>query len=422
MLKTNCRTFLARIAAVALLSTSAATVVQAADVNLTLMIWDPAQKAGVQLAVDAFQAGNPDIAVTLEQVPQDQYYVKLDAALGAGQGPDVMWQSSKASYYVDGGALQPLDEYIARDGFSLDGYKKVIADLYNLSGQQYGIPKDFDAWTFVYNATLLKDLGIEAPTADWTWEDMVRIAEEVKTKRTSSSIVPLYYNYSFNNGVASLVHALGSTVIADGASNMSSPEGIQALGMIKELQDNELTLKVADSTDFNPVNALISGQLAMAETPSWNLSLLSKSDAPAGTFGVVHLPAVNGSWANDTNGLSYVMNVNSQHKDESWELIKFLTSDEGAVLHAQGGAGLPANTNPEPIDAFVAANEKLGGLKEALDAASAQSYLRTTTANPKVLSVMPEISSAVMGEFYSGALSAEEAAQRIDDLLNGALR
>jgi multiple sugar transport system substrate-binding protein len=422
MLKTNRRTFLAQIAAVALLSTSASSMVQAADVNLTLMIWDPAQKAGVQLAVDAFQAANPNVAVTLEQVPQDQYYVKLDAALGAGQGPDVMWQSSKASYYVDGGALEPLDEYIARDSFSLDGYKKVIADLYNLSGHQYGIPKDFDAWTFVYNAALLKDLGIAAPTADWTWEDMVRIAEEVKAKRTSSTIVPLYYNYSFNNGVASLVHALGSTVIADGASNMSSPEGIRALGMIKELQDNELILKVADSTDFNPVNALISGQLAMAETPSWNLSLLSKSDAPAGTFGVVHLPAVNGSWANDTNGLSYVMNVNSQHKDESWELIKFLTSDEGAALHAEGGAALPANTNPAPLAAFVATNEKLTGLEAALDAASAQSYLRTTTAFPKVISGMPEISSAVMGEFYSGALSAEEAAQRIDDLLNGALR
>ena len=422
MLTTTRRNFLAGATALALLSTSATSMALAADVNLTLMIWDPAQKAGVQMAVDAFEAANPNIAVSLEQVPQDQYYVKLDAALGAAQGPDVMWQSSKASYYVDGGALEPLDEYIARDGLSLDGYKKVIADLYNLGGHQYGIPKDFDAWTFVYNASLLKELGIEAPTADWTWEDMVRIAEEVKKKRSSPSIVPLYYNYSFNNGVASLVHALGQTVIADGQSNMSSPEGIKALEMIKGLQDSELILKVADSTDFNPVNALISGQLALAEIPSWNLSLLSKSDAPVGTFGVVHLPAVNGSWANDTNGLSYVMNVNSAHKDESWELIKFLTSDEGAALHAQGGAAPPANTNPEALAAFVATNEKLVGLEEALEAASAQSYLRTTTANPKVLAAMPEISSAVMGDFYSGALTATEAAQRIDDLLNGALR
>ncbi|BCP55554.1 sugar ABC transporter substrate-binding protein [Kaistia sp. 32K] len=422
MLQTNRRAFLAMATTAALLSTSAAGTALAADINLTLMIWDPAQKAGVQMAVDAFEAAHPNIAVSLEQVPQDQYYVKLDASLGAGEGPDVMWQSSKASYYVDGGALEPLDAYMAKDGLSLAGYKKVIADLYSLGGHQYGIPKDFDAWTFVYNASLLKDLGIAAPSANWTWEDMVRIAGEVKEKRTSSAVVPLYYNYSFNNGVASLVHALGSSVIADGQGRMSSPEGIQALGMIKALQDSGLILKVADSTDFNPVNALLSGKLALAEIPSWNLSLLSKSDAPAGTFGVVHLPAVNGSWANDTNGLSYVMNVNSRHKEESWELIKFLTSDAGAALHAQGGAALPANTAPEARAAFVATNGKLAGLEAALDAASAQSYLRTTTAHPKVLSAMPQISSAVMGEFYSDALSASDAAQRIDALLNGALR
>lgn len=422
MLKLNRRALLVGATTFTLLSTSAVNMAFGADVNLNLMIWDPAQKAGVQKAVDAFVAENPKISVTLEQVPQDQYYVKLDAALGAGEGPDVMWQSSRASYYVDGGALQPLDEFITRDGLSLDGYKKEIVDLYKLGGQQYGLPKDFDTWVFVYNAALLKTMGIEAPKADWTWEDMTRIAEDVKAKRSSTSIVPLYYNYSFNNGVASLVHALGGTVIADGKSRMSSPEGIKALGMMKDLQERGLILKVADSTDFNPVNALISGQLAMAETPSWNLSLLTKADKPQGTFGVVRLPAVNGSWANDTNGLSYVMNANTRHKEESWELIKFLTSDKGAVLHAEGGAGLPANTVETARSAYVKANEKLADLAVALDAASADSYLRTTTANPKILSGLPQINSAVMGQFYAGALSPTDAAKRIDEIANGALR
>ena len=317
---------------------------------------------------------------------------------------------------------KPLDEFIARDGLSLDGYKKEIVDLYRLGGRQYGIPKDFDAWVFVYNAPLLKAMGIEAPKADWNWDDMIRIADQVKAKRNSASIVPLYYNYSFNNGVASLVHALGGKMIADGKSRMSSPEGVKALEMMKDLQERGLILKIADSTDFNPVNALISGQLAMAETPSWNLSLLTKANAPTGTFGVVRLPAANGSWANDTNGLSYVMNANTPHKDESWKLIKFLTSDKGAVLHAQGGAGLPANTAETARSAFVKANEKLTGLDAALNAASADSYLRTSTANPKILGGLPQVNSTVMGQFYAGSFPASEAAKRIDDILNGALR
>ncbi|RWI50516.1 MAG: sugar ABC transporter substrate-binding protein [Mesorhizobium sp.] len=422
MLKTNRRTFLVAASAVALAMPSAVNLAFGADVKLSLMIWDPAQKAGVQKAVDAFEAANPTVHVALGQVPQDQYYTKLDASLGAGQGPDVMWQSSKASYYVNGGALQPLDEFIKKDGVSLNGYKKEIVDLYNFDGQQYGIPKDFDAWVFIYNAEIFKTLGVEPPKGDWTWDDMVRIAREIKAKQTSTADVPLYYNYSFNNGVASLVHSLGGAVITDGKGTMSSAEGIKALEMVKELQDSGLILKIADSSDFNPVNALISGKLAMAEIPSWNLSLLSKADVPSGTFYAVRLPAVNGSWASDTNGLSYVMNANSQHKDEAWRLIKFLTSDDGARLHAEGGAGLPANTSEAARAAFVKANEKLTGLQDALSAAGDQSYLRTTTRYPKVLTGLPTINSSVMGAFYSGSVPAADTAKQIDDILNKSLR
>jgi len=422
MFTTSRRNIMLGTAALALSSLASINNVWAAgDVNLSLMIWDPAQKVGVQKAIDAFQAENPNIKVSLVQVPPDQFYTKLDASLGAGEGPDVMWQSSKASYYVDGGALEPLTNYIKKDNLSLDAYNKQIVDLYHLGGEQYGVPKDMDAWTFVYNAEMFKKLGVEAPKPDWTWDDMVRIAKEVKAKQTATD-VPLYYNFSFNNGVASLTHALGGKVIDSNKGVMSSAAGTKALEMIKGLQDDGLILKVADSSDFNPVTSLISGKLAMAEIPSWNLSLLSKADLPNGTFQVIRMPSVNGSWTTDTNGLVYVMNVNSKHKDESWKLIKFMTSEKGAVLHAEGGAGLPANNSKAALAAFVKANEKLGGLEAALSNTIDKSYLRTTTQYPKTLTGMPKIAASVMGPFYAGTVSAADTAKNLDDVLNEALR
>lgn len=413
--------------AVAALAASVAGCSQSAtskddSANLTLMIWDPAQKAGVQKAVDGFEAANPKIKVTLEQVPQDQYYTKLDSSLGAGAGPDVMWQSSKAVDYVNGGALEPLDEYIKKDNLSLDGYTKQITDLYRFDSKQYGIPKDQDAWTFVYNADVFKKLGVtDLPTANWTWEDMTRIAGEVKAKQTAPA-VPLSYNFTFNNGVASLIHQLGGTVVDNGKATVSSTDGAKAMSMVKDLQDRGLIPKVADSADFNPVSSLISGNLAMAETPSWNLSLLSRADAPSGTFHVVPMPSVNGSWTTDTNGLAYVMNAKSANKDAAWQLIKFLTSDKGAVLQAEGGAGLPANTSQEAQTAFVKANAKLVGLNEALSAAREKTYLRTSSQYPKTRASVTAIDSSVMGPFYAGSTSAADAAKKIDDILDGVLR
>lgn len=332
-----------------------------------------------------------------------------------------MWQSSKASYYIDGGALESLTSYIKKQDLSLDGYNKKIVDLYNIGGEQYGIPKDMDAWTFVYNAATFKKLWVEAPKPDWTWDDMVRIAKAIKAKQAAND-VPLYYNFSFNNGVSSLVHALGGKVIDNNKGSMSSAAGIKALEMAKSLQDDGLILKVSDSSDFNPVTSLISGKLAMGEIPSWNLSILSKADLPSGTLQVVRMPSVNGSWTTDTNGLVYVMNVNTKHKDASWELIKFLTSEQGGVLHAEGGAGLPANTSKVTLGAFVKANEKLGGLEQTLSVTVDKSYLRTTTQFPKIITANSKIASAVMGPFYAGIVSATDTAKKIDETLNEALR
>ncbi|MCJ1702102.1 sugar ABC transporter substrate-binding protein [Rathayibacter festucae] len=389
--------------------------------SLTLQIWNPADKAGVQTAVDGFEEANPNISVTLEQVPEDQYYTKLDASLGAGEGPDVMWQSSRASYYVEGGAIEPLDEYIERDNLSLtDLYPEQLANLYNFDGQQYGIPKDQDVWMVIYNTAVFSQLGVtDLPTVDWTWDDMVRIAEEVKAKQTTGN--PMYYNYAFNNGVAGITHQLGGTVVEDDKGASSSPEGVEAFGMIKDLQDRGLILPVADSGDFNAPTALISGNIAFAKIPSWSLSLLSKADAPEGTFVAVPQPEINGSRATDTNGLSYVMNANSAHKDESWELIKFLTSDEGATLHAEGGAAQPANLSDDVKAAYFEANKNVAGLKETFDATIPDQFLRPTTEYPAVRSIMAEVESTVTGPYYAGNLSAEEATKNADALLTKAL-
>ncbi|MFJ2967545.1 ABC transporter substrate-binding protein [Streptomyces collinus] len=391
--------------------------------NLSLMIWDPAQKAGVQKAVDGFEAANPGIHVTLEQVPEDQYYTKLDASLSSGGGPDVMWQSSKAPAYVDGGALQPLDEYIKRDKVSLAAYPATLVNLYKIHGKQYGMPKDQDVWTVVYNASVFKKLGVkDVPTPDWTWDDMVKIAKEIKAKQTSSADVPMYYNYFFNSGVASIIRQLGGTVVKDGKGTVSSPDGIKAFEMVKDLQDQKLIPKVADSADYNAVTSLISGHLAMAKIPSYQLSLLSQADVPSGTFHVVPQPSINRSNAQDTNGLSYVMNAHSSHKDEAWKLIKYLTSDKGASLHVEGGASPAANVSPSVQAAYYKTNGKLVGLHDAFATTLRQNYLRTTTQYPALRAVLDQIEGTVTGPYYAGSLSAPQAAKKIDDIMNGALR
>ncbi|GIT82064.1 ABC transporter substrate-binding protein [Leifsonia sp. LS1] len=384
-------------------------------------MWDPEQQAGVQKAVDGFEKANPNITVDVEQIPQAQYYTKLDASLAAGQGPDVMWQSSLASQYVDGGALEPLDKYIKESGVKLSDYPSKLVNLYKFDGKQYGIPKDEDVWSFIYNTATFKKLGItDVPTDKWTWDDMIRIAKEIKAKQTTDSDFPMYYYTTFVNGVAGIVHQLGGTVVKDNKGTMSSKEGTEALQRLKGLQDDKLVPPVSLAADYSETSALISGTLAMGEVPSYYLSDLTKANLPAGTLHAVPVPSINGSRATDTNGLSYTMNANSQHKDEAWKLIEYLTSEEGAKLHVEGGAGFAANTSTAVQDAYYKANSSIANLKEAYQPMLKDSYLRTTTQYPAMRPKNPEIESAV-GDYYQGSTSAAEVEKNIDSILNDAL-
>ncbi|MDO5676468.1 MAG: sugar ABC transporter substrate-binding protein [Propionibacteriaceae bacterium] len=385
--------------------------------NLSVMIWDAAQQGGVQNAIDGFMAANPDYKVTLELVPSDQYYTKLDASLGAQSGPDVMWQSSKAIDYVEGGALEPLDDYIAAANLDMGQYDETITGLYNFDGKQYGVPKDMDTWLFLYNAGMFAELGVEEPAADWTWEDMVAKAEELKEK-SGKAEAAVYYNNSMWNGVSTLVEQLGGHVVSEDGktATLDSPEGIQAFTMLMELVDKGLAPDTSKRADFDPLTSLMSGNLAMSAIPSWFVSAVAQAD---GEFKAVRFPSVNGSYVTDSNGLSYVMNTYSKNKDAAWKLIEYLTSEEGAKLHAEGGAALPAIKGAQA--GWIEANKAIGNI-EVVEDAAANIFLRPSTAHPAARPGVDKANKTVIPQIWSKQISIEDGVKQINDLIQAELK
>ena len=58
--------------------------------KLTLSLWDEAQLPVIQENVDKFNAEHAgSIEVTIEQIPWDTYWTKLDASLETNEAPDV---------------------------------------------------------------------------------------------------------------------------------------------------------------------------------------------------------------------------------------------------------------------------------------------------------------------------------------------
>lgn len=166
--------------------------------------WGKRQEDMLEVLVKQFEKDNPDIKIEMELTPVADYWTKLEESAGGGSAPDVFWMNgSHMEMYAENEMLLPLDD----TGVDFAGYPETLVDLYTYEGRKYAVPKDFDTVAVWYNKELFDNTGIEYPTADWTWEDMVGKAEALTDAENGicGIVAPLdpqscFFNTMFANG------------------------------------------------------------------------------------------------------------------------------------------------------------------------------------------------------------------------------
>lgn len=207
------------LALVAMISTSA-VFAQGSDekkdsadekVTINVMYWDNVQKPVIDQAIVNFEAANPNITVESSIVPWAQYWQKLQTSTVAGTAPDVFWMNVPTfPKYANNGLLLNLSDYVAENNVDITKYPSTLIDLFTKDGNLYAIPENYDTIAMVYNKALFDEAGLDYPTADWTWDDLLAAAKKL-TKDTddgkqygymaSYENQSGYYNFIASNGV-----------------------------------------------------------------------------------------------------------------------------------------------------------------------------------------------------------------------------
>ena len=97
-----------------------------------------------------------------------------------------------ADTYIEGGMMLSLSDLV-EDSELIDWKEDFPATLtaqYERDGEIYAIPKDFDTIAVWYNKQIFDEAGVEYPSDDWTWEEMVETARKLTNKEKG-----IYGNY-----------------------------------------------------------------------------------------------------------------------------------------------------------------------------------------------------------------------------------
>jgi multiple sugar transport system substrate-binding protein len=344
-----------------------------AKVNLTYALWDGYEQIGYQKSVDEFTRAHPNISVTIQQIPYSSFEPKITSAYISGNAPDLFWVNTPflANWIVQGLAADVTDR-IKADNIDLSIYYPSLVELHRRNGRLYGLPKDWDTITFYYNKNFFKKIGVQPPgELSWNPHDggsfltfLKQLSIDGNGKKASepgfdpSDIKTYalgvgndpqsgYGSFLPDNGGNIIPHPYADHIILD------SPENQQTFNfLLNTLADEHVLVppqQMGPNGDGSNSQVLFAqGRISLYMAGDWNTSSLSQ----LGTgfeIGTIRLPAGPQGNYSVFNGLTDVINTDTPHPDETWELAKWLGGERSQAIMGSGGYIWPAIKKLDPL-------------------------------------------------------------------------
>jgi multiple sugar transport system substrate-binding protein len=328
--------FLALAIALALIAVALVPSAQAAQtVNLVLMGWSssPSENERLQKIVDDWNAANPSIQVTLNQVPD--YDTTLQKSLAGGEPPDVFYVDSfRFLDLVRADALMPIGEQLT----DVDDFYPALRNAFTTNGQFYCPPKDFSTLALQINTEMFEAAGLSAPT---TWEEMRAAAEKLTKDGVFSVVVPA----DFARWIAFLYGA-GGSVTDDEFTKMTinSPEAEAALKFYTDLYLDGFAKTPADLGVGWSGEAFGKGLVAMAFEGNWIEPYL-KDQFPDLKHKAVELPAGPAGKATMAFTVCYAVPMKAKNPEAAIKFVDYLTGAEGMKAWTDLGLAMPTRAS-----------------------------------------------------------------------------
>lgn len=291
-------------------------------VEIRFASWDnEASLDRQQELVDSFNESQEEITVKLEGYGSE-FDTSITAGMGAGDAPDVMYMWNYPLYHE---GLEPLDDYIASEGEEYrDNFYETTWNYNSIDDVTYGIPIGFTTHALYYNKDIFDEAGVEYPDDTWTWDDLKEASEQISNpdENQYGLVLPInpdpydFEMFFWSNGSA-YVNEDGET---EGV--LDSPESVEVLEMFQGYLEDGIAVGSdgygRDEMEAQTASMMISG--------SWEIDAFTKAEI---NYGIAPIPSHGDQESVSILSSSGIaMSADTEHKDESWEFIKYWTSEE----------------------------------------------------------------------------------------------
>lgn len=304
--------------------------------------------------IEAFTEENPNVDISFELIPFENYRQRMFTALATGQAPEV-FETDDYTFlrFYENDALREIspNEF----GFAnMEAFRSAFRgnslDLVTVNDRVYAIPYDWEAPVIGYNIEILEEHNVDPDELD-TWPELGSAAQRMAERDENGVLTTAGMKFIYNIGEYyqhignNLFEQAGASILnEDGtASAINSPEAERVF----QLWNDMIYEYRADEPGFTSsfyTEEFGSGRVAMGWMLTWANSILEPHGYEKGReFDLMPVPTFEGgSRQTVSNAWNWAINANiSDRKAQAGiDFLRF-KSDRGASFLEQAGLVSP---------------------------------------------------------------------------------
>lgn len=304
----------------------------------------------VQEKIEEFNATNEmNIEVSYE-VMTENYDNNLELSFQSNQSPDIFRAKSEIAPYVNKDMVLPLDEYLTDADYEKYGDTLGIQNINMLNGQIYTLPQFGNTYRLIYNKDVFEQAGLDPEKPPTTMAEVREYAKTITEQLGDQGV----YGFAMNlkNPYSSLYRSLDEVARLSDMFYYDFKEGQYDFGeyakvaqVFADMYADGSFFPGVESLDIDPLRAQFAlGKIGMYMSGYWEVAVYDSqfpteqnwaaSQLPTMTADV---PGVNGM---NSAGRSFVISSQTKYPKESYEFIKFMTSEEYMIGYHEKGYGI----------------------------------------------------------------------------------
>ncbi|NPV07088.1 MAG: sugar ABC transporter substrate-binding protein [Anaerolineae bacterium] len=321
------------------------------EIRVAFYVMGDSWMANAEEAIADFESKNPNVKVNIEWRPGAEYWTKLQTEFAGGVAPDV--SVNQMDWVIPGaarGMWLDLKPFIERDGFDMSQYFYPMDLEWEWQGGLYGGLLYAGGQTLMINKDILGEAGLEMPTADWTWDDLLAYAKAMTDPEKGqyglfgATSAPPYWSCSF-------IHGNGGTVLNDAYNKCTLTEdpAVEAVNWLYERMFTDQVMPTPASLTGQE-SPWLTGKIGMAFQGTWAESQTRDANLFDWDFAPMPKHPVTGKKSVQLGSNTWSILANTRNREEAWQFVKFMMGVEGQTWMMR--FGIPGITSVVESQAF----------------------------------------------------------------------